>query len=143
VRRRYVVGVLDKESQMTQYLLSIYRDDKPRSEEEFQHSYEAVNALADELTAAGGLVFGGGLNHETPTVVRSIDGEIVATDGPFAETKEHLGGFWIIEVDDLDAAREWAAKLTVACRRPIEVSTFEDDDATVQELFEHTDHLRD
>jgi hypothetical protein len=52
---------------MTQYLLSIYRDDKPRSEEEFQQSYEDVNALADELTAAGGLVFGGGLNHSTPT----------------------------------------------------------------------------
>lgn len=123
---------------MTQYLLAIYRDDKPRSEEDFQRSYDDVNALADELTAAGGLVFAGGLNHATPTVVRSIDGEIVTTDGPFAETKEHLGGFWIIEADDLDAAREWGAKLAVACRRPIEVSTFEHDDATVEELFEHT-----
>jgi Uncharacterized protein conserved in bacteria len=62
----------------------------------------------------------------------------VTTDGPFVETKEHLGGFWIIEADDLDAAREWGAKLAVACQRPIEVSTFEHDDATVQELFEHT-----
>ncbi len=122
---------------MTQYLLSIYRDDRPLSEEEFQRSYEDVNALADELTAAGGLVFGGGLNHSTPTVVRSVDGKIVTTDGPFAETKEQIGGFWIIEADDLDAAREWAAKLTAACRRPIEVRTFEDEDATVEELFEH------
>ena len=122
---------------MTQYLLSIYRDDRPLSEEEFQRSYEDVNALADELTAAGGLVFGSGLNHSTPTVVRSVDGKIVTTDGPFAETKEQIGGFWIIEADDLDAAREWAAKLTAACRRPIEVRTFEDEDATVEELFEH------
>ena len=122
---------------MTQYLLSIYRDDKRLSEEEFQQSYVDVNALADDLTAAGGLVFAGGLNHSTPTVVRSVDGKIVTTDGPFAETKEHLGGFWIIEADDLDAARGWAAKLTAACRRPIEVRTFEDEDASVQELLEH------
>ena len=122
---------------MTQYLLSIYRDDKPLSEDEFQQSYADVNALADELTAVGGLVFGGGLNHSTPTVVRHVDGKIVTTDGPFAETKEHIGGFWIIEADDLDTAREWAAKLTAACRRPVEVRTFEDDDATVEELFEH------
>jgi hypothetical protein len=122
---------------MTQYLLSIYRDDKPLSEEEFQQSYVAVNALADELTAAGGLVFGGGLNPSPPTVLRSVNGKVVTTDGPFAETKEQLGGFWIIEVDDLDAAREWGGKLTLACRRPVEVRTFEDDDATVEELFEH------
>jgi hypothetical protein len=121
---------------MPQYLLAIYRDDTPVSEEELQH-YDDVNALADELTAAGGWVFGGGLDHSTPTVVRSVDGKIVITDGPFAETKEVLGGFWIIRVDDLDAAREWAAKLAVAVRRPIEVCTFEDDDATVQELYEH------
>jgi len=122
---------------MTQYLLSIYRDDRVLSEEEFQQSYLDVNALADELTAAGGLVFGGGLDPSPPTVVRSVNGKIVTTDGPFAETKEQIGGFWIIEADGLDAAREWAAKLTAACRRPIEVRTFEHDDATVDELFEH------
>jgi hypothetical protein len=123
---------------MKRYLLAICRgDDRPLSEEEFQRSYEDVNALADELTAAGGLLFGGGLDHSTPTVVRSVDGQIVTTDGPFAEATEQLGGFWIVESDDLDAAREWAARLTRACRRPIEVRTFEDDDAPVQELFEH------
>src|SRR6187549_2682997 len=116
---------------MTQYLLSIYRDDRVLSEEEFQQSYLDVNALADELTAAGGLVFGGGLDPSPPTVVRSVNGKIVTTDGPFAETKEQIGGFWIIEADGLDAAREWAAKLTAACRRAIEVRTFEHDDATV------------
>ena len=95
------------------------------------------------MSGTGGLVFGGGLNPSPPTVVRSADDKIVITAGPFAETKEQLGGFWIIDADDLDAARGWAAKLTVACRRPIEVRTFEDDDAAVQELFEHTlDHQR-
>jgi hypothetical protein len=122
---------------MTQYLLSIYRDDRPLSEDEFQQSYRDVNALADELTAAGGLVFGGGLDPSPPTVVRSVDGKIITTDGPFAETKEQLGGFWIIEADDRDVACEWAAKLTAACRRPVEVRTFEHDDATVNELYEH------
>jgi hypothetical protein len=122
---------------MKQYLLSIYRDEASLSEEELQRSYDAVNALADELTAAGGLVFAGGLNHSTSTVVRVVDDQIVTTDGPFAETKEHLGRFWIVEAADLGAAREWGARLAVACRRTIEVSTFEDDDATVEELFEH------
>jgi hypothetical protein len=123
---------------MTQYLLAIYRDDTPRTEEEFRQSYVDINALADELRAAGGLIFAGGLNHSTPAVVRSIGGKIVTTDGPFIETKEYLGGFWIIEAADFDAAREWGARLAAALRRTIEVSTFEEDDATVEELFEHS-----
>lgn len=122
---------------MPQYLLSIFRDDRPVSEDELQQHYDDVNALADELTAVGGWVFGGGLDHSMPSVVRSVDGKIVITDGPFAETKEQFGGFWIIKVDDLATARGWAARLTVAVGHPIEVQTFEDDDATVQELFEH------
>jgi hypothetical protein len=121
--------------EMHKYLLAIYRDDEQRPEEEFRQTYEDVNVLADELNAAARLVFAGGLNHATPTVLRSVDGRIVATDGPFAETKEYLGGFWIIEENDIDSARKWGAKLAVALRRPIEVSTFEDDDATVEELY--------
>ena len=122
---------------MTQYLLSIYRDDAPRTEEEFQQSYRDVNALADELGAAGDLVFAGGLNQATRSVVRSVGGRIVTTDGPFAESKEQLGGFWIVTAGDVDTAREYAARLAAACRRPIELSTFEEDDATVDELYEH------
>jgi hypothetical protein len=122
---------------MPQYLLAIYNDDTPRSEADFQRSYVDVNALADELTAAGGLVFAGGFNPSPPAVVRSVSGKITVTDGPFAETKEQLGGFWVIEADDPDAARSWAARLSVALGRPIEVRTFEDDDATVEELFSH------
>src|SRR5258708_24621477 len=103
---------------MTQYLLSIYRDDKPRSEEEFQQSYEDVNALADELTAAGGLVFGGGLNHSTPTVVRSVDGKIVTTDGPFAETKEHIGGVAVLRAGGPPPPPRWGPQPPARRPRP-------------------------
>jgi hypothetical protein len=53
--------------------------------------------------------------------VRPSDGEVLTTDGPFAESKEHLGGFYIIEAEDLDAALAWASKVTLAVRTPIEV----------------------
>ncbi len=73
-------------------------------------------------------MFAGGLHPaSTATVVRVQDGEVVTTDGPFLETKEHLGGFWVIEAADLDAALDWAAKATVACQAPIEVRPFQDE----------------
>lgn len=137
---RYGAGTPEKETHVTQYLLAIYpHGDEVVSEKEFRQTCEDVPALVEELAAAGGtFVFGGGLNPLMPsTIIRSVDGKIVTTDGPFAETKEQLGGFWIIEVDDLDAAREWGAKLAVACRHTVEVSTFEDEDSTVEALFEH------
>ena len=122
---------------MTRYLLAIYRDDKPVSEERLQQHYADVNALADELTAAGGLVFAGGLDHSARTVVRSVGRKIVITDGPFVETKEVLGGLWIIKAESLEVARALGRRLAAAVESPIEVSHFEDDDASVQELFEH------
>jgi len=67
-------------------------------------------------------VFGGGLHpSDTATVVRSDGGEIVTTDGPYLESKEHIGGFWIIEAADLDAALDWAGKAAAACEGPVEV----------------------
>ena len=70
--------------------------------------------------------FAGGLHEpSTATVVRDDDGETIITDGPFAETKEQLGGFWIIEVADLDAALAWAAKGSAACMGPVEVRPFQ------------------
>lgn len=125
---------------MTQYLLAVYpNNDQALSEEEFRQTVVDVNAIVDELNGEGGtFVFGGGLNLSLPsTVVRSVDGEVVTTDGPFAETKEQLGGFWIINVDDFDTACKWGGRLATACRHTIEVSTPEDDDSTVEELFEH------
>jgi hypothetical protein len=75
---------------------------------------------------AGAWVFGGGLEEpSTATVVRAQDGEVLTTDGPFAEAKEQLGGFWVIEAPDLDAALKWASEATVACRNPVEVRPFQ------------------
>jgi hypothetical protein len=80
------------------------------------------------MQRAGAWVFGGGLHPaETATVVKVSDGEVVTTDGPFAETKEQLGGFWVIKATDLDEALAWAAKATRACRGPVEVRPFQDD----------------
>ncbi len=73
-------------------------------------------------------MFAGGLHPpDTATVVRIEDGEVLTTDGPFAETKEQLGGFWIIEATDLDAALAVAAKATLACKAPVEVRPFQEE----------------
>ena len=83
-------------------------------------------AVQEEMKAAGVWVFGGGLHEpEASTVVRMRDGELIITDGPYAEGKEHLGGFVIIKVPDLDAALEWARKQAGAVRLlPVEVRPF-------------------
>jgi hypothetical protein len=73
-------------------------------------------------------VFGGGLHPaSSATVVRVQDGDVLTTDGPFVETKEYIGGFWIIEAADLDAALAWAARGTAACMGPVEVRPFQDE----------------
>lgn len=113
---------------MTQYLLAVHMvaGDPPPPPEVIEVMYKAVDVVNEEIKAAGAWVFAGGLHSaETATVVRMKDGELLTTDGPFAETKEQLGGFWIIEAADLDAALAWAAKATVACQAPIEVRPFE------------------
>jgi hypothetical protein len=80
------------------------------------------------MQEAGAWVFGGGLHTpDTATVVRSENGEVLTTDGPFPESKEQLGGFWIIKTPDLDAALAWAAKAAKACQGPVEVRPFQDD----------------
>jgi hypothetical protein len=115
---------------MTQYLLAVHNvEGEPvPSPDEMQQMFKDVDAVNDEIRSAGIWVFAGGLHPaNTATVVRVQDGEILTTDGPFAETKEQLGGFWIIDVPDLDAALSWAAKATVACRAPVEVRPFDDE----------------
>jgi hypothetical protein len=92
---------------------------------EFDASMARVEAVNDEMKAKGIWVFGGGLlPSDSATVVRVQSGSTAMTDGPFAETKEQLGGFWVIQVDDLDAALAWAEKCAEACRVPIEVPPF-------------------
>ena len=115
---------------MTQYLLSVHMvEGQPEpSAEEMQQMYKDVDVVNEELKKAGAWVFAGGLHPATTaTTVRVQDGEVITTDGPFAETKEQLGGFWVIEAADLDAALAWGAKATQACRAPVEVRPFQDD----------------
>jgi hypothetical protein len=115
---------------MKQYLLSVHMVEgaEPPSDDQMQQAYKDVDALNAQIQAEGAWVFAGGLHPPaTATVVRITDGEVVTTDGPFAETKEQLGGFWVIKAADLDEALGWAAKATTACRAPVEVRPFQDD----------------
>ena len=115
---------------MTQYLMAVHHspDAPPPPPEEMQKAFRQVDKYNEELKTAGAWVFGGGLHSpEIATVVRVEDGEAIVTDGPFAETKEQLGGFWIIEAPDLDAALAWATKASAACMGPVEVRPFQDD----------------
>ena len=114
---------------MTQYLLSVHSVDgevgDPITEEQMQQSWRAIGVLEEEMKSEGALFFSGRLSEPgTATVVRVSDGKVLTTDGPFAESKEHLGGFYIIEAEDLDAALSWAAKTADCVKRPIEVRPF-------------------
>jgi hypothetical protein len=115
---------------MKNYLLSIYSPDgDPPPPEVLDPIMRDINALRDDMRAAGVWVFSGGLHApSTATVLRQRDGDILTVDGPYAEGKEHLGGFTIIKVPDLDSALEWGRKLAQAIRLlPIEVRPFQDD----------------
>ena len=115
---------------MTQYLLSVHMVDgeAPPSQEAMQKAYADVDAFNAKLQAQGAWVFGGGLHPaDTATVVDATGGDVLTTDGPFAEAKEQLGGFWIISAPDLDAALKWAAEGSAACSAPVEVRPFQDD----------------
>ncbi len=117
---------------MTQYMLSVFDGEgiDQLTQEETEAIYADVDVVNTELMEAGAWVFAGGLHPaDTATVVSVAKDETVVTDGPYAETKEHIGGFWVIEAADLDAALEWAGKATRACRGPIEVRPFQDDPA--------------
>jgi hypothetical protein len=105
---------------MKQYLLSIYQPDgEAPPAESLAKVMRNVNALIDDAKAAGVWVFNGGLNPpSTATVVRIRRGEALITDGPFTESKEHIGGFLIIKVPDVESAHEWARKLARALTLP-------------------------
>jgi hypothetical protein len=108
---------------MKQYLLGIYQPDgEPGPEVDLDTIMRDLRAVNDEMRAAGAWVFAAGLHAaSSATVVRQQDGEMLTTDGPYLEGKEHLGGFTIIEAPDLDAALEWARKVARASTLPIEV----------------------
>jgi hypothetical protein len=113
---------------MKQYLLSVYQPEgDPTPPDELNAIMQRVHALQAELKAAGVWVFSGGLHApSTATVVRVKDGDVITTDGPYVEGKEHIGGFTIIEAPDLDAALEWGRKAARAITLPIEVRPFRD-----------------
>ena len=114
---------------MTQYLLSVWHDgDFPTlTPEAMERMFAQVDGFNNELQASGSWVFGGGLQpNSSATVVRSTTGDVSMTDGPYAEAKEQMGGFWVIEAPDLDAALDWASQATTACEGPVELRPMQD-----------------
>jgi hypothetical protein len=114
---------------MGHYLLSVHsvagEVGEPMTEQEMRQSHQQLGILEQQLRSAGAWVFSGRLHQpDTATVVRMSAGEVVTTDGPFVESKEHLGGFYVIQASDLDAALAWASRVTAAIRVPIEVRPF-------------------
>jgi hypothetical protein len=116
--------------EMAQYLLSVYQPDGPPPPEvDLDEVIRELEVVNQQLKAAGAWVFAGGLHEpSTATVVRLRDGDMLTTDGPFAEGKEHLGGLTILTAPDLDAALEWGRKLAKATTLPIEVRPFHHED---------------
>jgi hypothetical protein len=112
---------------MTNYLLSIYQPDgEPPPPEILGKVMKDLHVLNQELKSAGAWVFSRGLHGpDTATVVRLEGGDIVTSDGPYLEGKEHIGGFWVIEAPDDATAMAWADKATVACRGAVEVRPFQ------------------
>jgi hypothetical protein len=115
---------------MKQYLLSVHGTHgqamPPR--DVMQQIFDDVEKVNQEMVEKGTWVFGGGLTDPSDaTVVRAEQGEIMLTDGPFVETKEQIGGFWVIRAQDLDEALAWAGKASVACRGPVEVRPFQEE----------------
>src|SRR5580765_1588907 len=114
---------------MPQYLMSVWHDTDyvvDFTGPDAQRVVAQVSAVNAELQAAGAWVFAGGLHPaSSATVVRSSGGAVSMIDGPYAETKEQMGGFWVIEVADLDAALVWAGKAAVACEGPVEIRPFQ------------------
>ena len=115
---------------MGQYLLSTYAVEgevpgAPQTPEEMKAFMGRVIVLEDEMEATGTFAFGGALHDpDASTVLRAGEGDVVMTDGPFVEAKEHIAGFYIINADDLDAALAWGRKVVEAIDHPIEVRPF-------------------
>jgi hypothetical protein len=114
---------------MTQYMFSVIADRETPSyanDEEMQAAFAATGVFNEKLKADGIWVFAGGLHPiESATTVDGRRDDVVVTDGPFSESKEYLGGFWVIEASDLDAALKLAGKASKACGAVVEVRPFD------------------
>lgn len=116
---------------MSQYLISVWHDDPydiDVDSPDAKRRFAQVGAFNTELQQAGAWVFANGLYPaETATTLRVANGEVSMTAGPYAKAKEQMGGFWIIDVADLDAALDWAKRAAVACEETLEVRAFHGD----------------
>ena len=112
---------------MNKYLVAIHHPDNydpAVSEDEAMH--RAIDELNDEMVAAGIRIFVGGLQpaSSAKSLRAQPDGKVLITDGPYLETTEHVGGFWVLEAASQEEALEWGRKAAVACRAPVEVRPF-------------------
>ena len=108
---------------MPQYLVAIYLPDDYDPSAETEETIEQIHVLNREMIAAGVRKFACGLSPaaNARTLRKQPDGKVLVTDGPYIETKEHIGGLSILEAADLDAVLAWARKGAVACRAAVEV----------------------
>jgi hypothetical protein len=112
---------------MAKFLVAIHHpDDYDPSVSEDDAMVRDIDVLNDEMAAAGVWIFAGGLQRakSAKSLREQRDGTVSVTDGPYTETKEHVGGFWILEAADMDEALAWGRKAAVACRAPVEVRQF-------------------
>jgi hypothetical protein len=111
---------------MTQYLLSVWHGELDTPPEDMEGVFAAVDKFNAKVMESGAWVFGGGLEMpDTATVVDASKDDVTMTDGPFSESKEQIGGFWIVELPDLDAALAMAKEASAACRGAVEVRPFQ------------------
>jgi hypothetical protein len=112
---------------MPQYLVAIQHPDNYDPSLEGEEMVRDIDVLNEEMDAAGARFFAGGLESapKAKSLRKQPSGEVVITDGPYLETKEHIGGFWILEAADMDEALAWGRKAVIACRASVEVRAFQ------------------
>jgi hypothetical protein len=111
---------------MPQYLVAIHHPDNYDESREDKAMHHDIDVLNEEMVAAGVRIFVGGLRaaSNAKSVRAQADGKVLITDGPYLETKEHIGGFWVVKAADMAEALAWGRKAAVACRAPVEVRPF-------------------
>jgi hypothetical protein len=111
---------------MPHYLVAIHHPDGYDGSLEGEAMERDIDVLNEEMEAAGARIFAGGLSGDSSarSLRARLDGKVLVTDGPYLETKEHVGGFWILKAANLDEALAWGRKAVVACRAPVEVRPF-------------------
>jgi hypothetical protein len=111
---------------MPQYLVAVHHPDGYDGSQEDEEMVRDIDVLNEEMEAAGARFFAGGLQSAShaKSLRKQPGGKVAITDGPYLETKEHIGGFWILDAANMDEAVAWGRKAVVACRAPVEVREF-------------------